>query len=180
MLLSCSLIATEDAMKAALMERMRKVDAKRLIAMGVAPGVLALGLDAAISHFAGREMAHPAQLTPVTFAPAAAAALLFLAAPHRTAELFRRGIRVVGVLATLVGLIGTGFHARALMRLLEGAPITFAALKAALAVAPPLFAPGAFAAVGVVLYLVGNPRLTIAVRDVAPAAGLARLEPRTA
>jgi hypothetical protein len=180
MLFSGSLLTTEDAMKAALMERMRKLDAKRVIAMGIAPGVLGLGLDAAISHFAGREMAHPAQVIPVAFAPCAAAALLFLAAPHRTAELFRRGIRAVGVLAAMVGALGSGFHARALMRLLDGAPLTFAGLKAALAVAPPLFAPAAFAAVGVMLYLVGNPRLTIAVRGEEPAPGLARLEPRTA
>jgi hypothetical protein len=167
-------------MKAALMERMRKVDAKRMIAMGIAPGVLGLGLDAAISHFAGRPMAHPAQVIPVAFAPCAAAALLFLAGPHWTAELFRRGIRAVGAVAAVVGMLGTGFHVRALIRLLEGTPLTFAGLKAALAVAPPLFAPGAFTAVGVILYLVGSPRVTIAVRGAEPVAGLARWEPRTA
>ena len=148
-------------MKAALMERVKKINAKRALALAVAPGVLGLGLDAAISHFAEREMAHPAQLIPVSFAPLATLALLFFAAPHRGAELFRKGMRWVGAAATLVGMVGTGFHVRALVRLLEGGPLSFAGLKAALAVAPPLFAPGGFAAVGLLVWALGSPRLAI-------------------
>jgi hypothetical protein len=161
-------------MKATLRERINRAGMKRVIALGLAPGILALGLDAAISHFAGREMANPAQLVPVTFAPLATAALLFFAAPRRGAELFRQGLRWVGGAATAVGLLGTGFHVRALLRLLDGDPLNLTALKAALAVAPPLFAPGAFAAVGVMVWMIASPRVAIeltwprAPRTVAP------------
>ena len=167
-------------MKAGLMERMKTLNAKRVIALGVAPGVLALGLDAAISHFAGREMANPFQLTPVIFAPLAAMALLLLGAPHRTAATFRKGVRVLGAVGTLVGLAGTGFHVRALLRLLAGDALTFERLTAALAVAPPLFAPGAFAAVGMLVWLLGSPRLAIELKLGAPrpGGGFGELAPR--
>jgi hypothetical protein len=148
-------------MKAGLMERMNHVAAKRLIAMAVAPGVVGLGVDAGIAHFAGREMASKAQLIPVLFAPLAAVVLMLLASPYRTGTMFRRGVRAVGAVAAGVGLLGTGFHVRALLRLLAGTPVTFDNLKAALAVAPPLFAPGGFAAVGVLVWLLGSPRLAI-------------------
>lgn len=169
-------------MKATLMERMNKLNAKRVIALAVAPGVLGLGVDAAIAHFAGRDMANRAQLIPVLFAPVAAAALLLLASPYRTAAVFRRGVRLVGALATAVGLVGTGFHVRALVRLMEGTPLTFAALKAALAVAPPLFAPGGFAGIGMLVWLLGSPRLAIELKLGAPAplAGAREWWPRAA
>lgn len=149
-------------MKARLIAAITHLTPKRIIALGIAPGLLGLGLDAAISHFAGREMAHPAQLIPVVFAPIGAVALAAFAAPHRTPYWFRRGARWVGCAAALVGVIGTGFHLRALARLLEGAPLTFEGVKAALAVAPPMFAAAGFAGIGGVVWMLGNPRLNIA------------------
>jgi hypothetical protein len=181
MLFLSSQVAQEDAMKATLMERMKKLNAKRVIALAIAPGAMGLGLDAAISHFAGRDMANPAQLIPVTFAPLAAMALMFLAAPHRTARVFRLGVRWVGAVGIAVGLVGTGFHVRALLRLLAGTPLTFANVGAALAVAPPLFAPGAFAAIGVLVWLLGSPRVAIELKfGTARPAGFAELAPRAA
>ena len=42
------------------------LDAKRTLALVLGPGAAAIGGDAAIAHFAGREMAHPAQLLPAS------------------------------------------------------------------------------------------------------------------
>jgi hypothetical protein len=134
--------------------------AKRFIALAIAPGLLVMGIDGGIAHFAGREMVNPAQLAPAVFGPAAAVALLLLAATV-SKTLFCRALRAFGILAVMVGLAGTGFHLIALARLLDGSPRTFEALQAAVAVAPPLFAPSGFAALGVILVLLPSQRLSV-------------------
>ena len=148
-------------MRAQAMEWFKNLNAKRGAALVVAPGLLAVGADAAISHFAGKEMHHPAQLVPVVFAPLACAALTAFAAPRLTALRFRRAVRWIGALGGAVGMAGTTFHLLALRKLMEGQPPTLAALTAALAVAPPLFAPGAFAMIGGIVWLLGNPKLEL-------------------
>jgi hypothetical protein len=64
--------------------------------------------------------------------------------------------------------VGTGFHGRALARLLEGVPLTWENLQAALAAAPPLFAPGAFVMLGALVFVLGNPRVRIDLQPAAP------------
>jgi hypothetical protein len=145
-------------------EWFRNLNTKRLVALGIGPGVLALGLDAGIAHFAGREMRHPAQLTPVVFGIAACVALGAAGLPRLTAAHFRALARWVGGAAALVGLVGTGFHLHALWFILAGEPITFSGLTAALAVAPPLFAPAGFAGIGALVWALGNPKLEISFR----------------
>ena len=142
---------------------------KRALALVLGPGAAAIGGDAAIAHFAGREMAHPAQLLPVLVAPLAGLALIALAAPRLPGEWVRRGTRAVGGLLAALGTVGTLFHGRALARLLEGAPVTWEGLQAALAVAPPLFAPGAFLLLGALIFALGNPRVRIDLQPAAPA-----------
>lgn len=140
------------------------LDTKRTLALMVGPGALALGVDAAISHFAGREMRNPAQLTPITYGVVACIALVAAAVPKLTAAHFRRALRWVGGAGLLVGLVGTAFHAHALWVILQGEPITLHALVNALAVAPPLFAPAGFAGIGALVWALGNPRVTINVQ----------------
>src|SRR5712691_7573810 len=96
---------------------------KRALALALGPGAAAIGGDAAIAHFAGREMAHPAQLLPVIVGPLAALALVAVAALRLPEKWFRRGARAVGAVLIALGTVGTGFHGRALARLLEGAPL---------------------------------------------------------
>jgi hypothetical protein len=140
----------------------KQLNAQRFIALVLGPGLLAMGLDAAVEHIAGRrEMVLPAQYIPVLFAPLACAGVMAFAGPGLAAAVFRVAMRAVGAVGVGVGLVGTGFHVRGLMRLLEGGPVTLEGLEAALAVAPPLFAPGAFAGIGAVLWLLGNPALVI-------------------
>ena len=148
-------------MNARLGRWMHGLTARRGIALAIGPGLLTVALDAAIAHFAEKTMRSPMQLVPVLFGPAALVVLLGAAVPRLPFIAFRRVVRAVGVAGVLVGLAGTGFHLLALWRLLEGAPITRDALIAALAVAPPVFAPGAFAGIGVIVWLLGSPRLTL-------------------
>lgn len=140
------------------------LDTKRALSLMVGPGALALGVDAAISHFAGREMRHPAQLIPVTYGTLACIGLVAAAVPRLTAEHFRRALRWVGGAGLVVGLVGTCFHAHALWIILQGEPITLHNLWIAMAVAPPIFAPAGFAGIGAIVWALGNPRLSISVQ----------------
>src|SRR5438067_12725642 len=132
---------------------------KRALALALGPGAAAIGGDAAIAHFAGRDMAHPAQLLPVIVGPLAAVALVAVAALQLPEKWFRRGAKAVGALLAALGTVGTGFHGRALARLLEGAPLTWENLKTALAVAPPIMGPGAFVPLGALIFALGIPRV---------------------
>jgi hypothetical protein len=149
-------------MRVKVTQWLEQLNAQRAIALAIGPGLVAIGLDAAISHIAGRrELVLPAQYIPVLFAPAACLALIAFAVPRLGPALFGFAVRAVGVAGIAVGLLGTGFHVRALLRLLEGSPLSLDGLEAALAVAPPLFAPGAFVGIGAVLWMIGNPSLVI-------------------
>src|SRR5438874_11099704 len=149
---------TEDAM----LTMIKKLETKRILAMAIGPGLAGLGLDAAISHFAGRSgMVVPPQYVPVLFAPLACVLTMAFAMPKVKAKVFSVAMRSIGAAGIVVGLLGTGFHVRALMRLLEGLPLTWANLEPALAVAPPLFAPGAFAAIGAIVWALGSRKVVI-------------------
>jgi len=140
------------------------LDTKRALSLMVGPGALALGVDAAISHFAGREMRHPAQLIPLTYGVLAFVGLAAAAVPKLTAEHFRRALRWVGGAGLLVGLVGTGFHAHALWVILDGQVVSLQNLWISMAVAPPIFAPAGFAGIGALVWALGNPRVSISVQ----------------
>jgi hypothetical protein len=142
---------------------LRNLDARRAGAVALSFGLFGLGLDAAIAHFAGREMKSPAQLVPVMVAVVMLAIVPF--ASKKVSEgTFRTALKAAGVLAAIVGTLGTAFHVAAFMRLLEGQEVTFKAIEFALAVAPPLAAPGAFVAAGGLLMLLASPRLELAIK----------------
>ncbi len=151
----------------------KELSLKRKLALMMAPGALALGTDAAVSHFAGREMAHAGQLVPVFFAPLATALLAWAGHAALTEATLRRVFKAVGLLGLGVGVAGTAFHLRALARLLEG-PLRFEDVMASLAVAPPLFAPASFAALGGLLIALGNPRLELNLKERAHRLGALR------
>jgi uncharacterized membrane protein YedE/YeeE len=90
-----------------------------------------------------------------------AVALTAVAALRLPEPWFRRGAKIVGGVLTALGTVGTTFHARALARLLEGEPLTWNGLKTALAVAPPILAPGAFILLGALVFGLGAERLRI-------------------
>jgi hypothetical protein len=142
----------------------KSLGAARIGVLLFASGLLGLGSDAAIAHFAGRDLRSLAQLIPVVAAPIAFVALVILALERWPDRSFRKGVRAVGALLGLVGIVGTGFHVAAFLLLLEDQAITVRNIEYALAVAPPIAAPGAFIALGGLLWLVASPRLKLELR----------------
>ena len=140
-----------------------KIDARRAGAIALALGTAGIGLDAAIAHFAGRDMRHPAQLVPVIAAGLMLAVVPFAMKKVREG-LLRTVLRVAGGFAAIVGVLGTAFHVRAFMLLLADQPLTWNTIEPALACAPPLAAPGAFIAIGGLLLLLASPRLELAIK----------------
>ena len=136
-----------------ILQTLKQMDPKRAVLLALGPGVAAVAADAAIAHFAGREMHNPAQLLPVTVGPLMALVLVAAGNP--------KVVRAAGAVLSALGAIGTGFHLRALMRLLSGQRLTWDMVQNALAAAPPVAAPGAFIGLGVVVMLLANPALRI-------------------
>lgn len=141
---------------------MTHTDPHRIAALALATGLAVMGLDAAISHFAANPFPQPAQYVPVVYGLAAFVALSAVALSDRAQPYFRTILRWLGGSSMFVGAVGTAFHLRGLGRLLESGASRWADLEAALAVAPPLFAPGAFVALGGLVWLLGNRRFQLA------------------
>src|SRR5687767_4066877 len=104
---------------------MKSFSAKRLLVFALAPALLMLSLDSAISHFAGKGIDRWEQLIPV-ISGVAGAVLLVLATGIRFSQsklpVFRIGLRVVSVVAIVTGAAGTGFHLIPLVKDLSTSP----------------------------------------------------------
>lgn len=140
---------------------LQRFDAKRVAVLVLAPGLAAVGVDAWISHFAGKDGDSPLQWVPVIFAPIAAILLIAWALPKLSPRAFGIGLTVVGLLSVAVGLWGTILHLRPILEDLKDEETTWSAIQGALSLGPPLMAPGAFAALGVILAVLGQRRLVI-------------------
>jgi hypothetical protein len=145
--------------------RLGEMEPKRATALVAAPGLIALAADAGLAHFAGRDMAHPGQLVPVILGPVLGVALGAAALHPGPNGTFAKALRWVGGVAVLLGGLGTAFHLRALMRLLEGDAFTLDGLMNAIAVAPPAMAPAAFAGLGALLLALASKRVEIRVAN---------------
>jgi hypothetical protein len=141
------------------------LDARRAGALALGAGLVGIGLDAAIAHFAGREMKSVLQLVPVIAGPLAFVAVATFAAKRWSNETLKNAMRAIGALVALVGAIGTGAHVAAFMRLMEGTAWSMKDVELALAVAPPLAAPAAFIALGGLLALLVSPRISIEIKS---------------
>lgn len=137
------------------------MNVKRIVMLGAAMGLLGMGMDAGISHFALRTMKHAGQLVPVVFGLLAGLTLLVTALLEVTDARLRRVARIVGLAAVAVGTIGTAFHMKPFFMLLEEPGWTLDAVEMALRIAPPLMAPGAFAVIGLVLTVIASPKLRL-------------------
>ena len=139
---------------------LRHLHPKRLAALGAGLAIVGLGGDVALSHFVGREMVRHAQLIPVVFA-ALAGGLLIVRAGAGSRDTFRWLLRGVGAAAAVVGTLGTMFHLRPFLMLLEDPGWTWDAIALAIRLAPPLMAPGAFAGIGLLLIGLASPRVSL-------------------
>lgn len=139
-----------------------ELDLKRLAVLVVGPGLLALGVDAWISHFAGKdEGSAPAQYIPIYYAPIATMLAVAWAFPKLKPRTFQIGLIVIGVSAILVGVLGTVLHFVPLWTDLADEKLSWDAIQGALSLAPPVFAPLGFAGVGGLLLALAHPRLMI-------------------
>lgn len=149
--------------------KLPKIDARRAGAIALAFGLLGLGLDAAIAHFAGREMKSTAQLIPPV-----AAVLMLAIVPFAwrgvADKTLRIVLRVAGAIAMVVGILGSAFHGRVFMMLMEGVELSFENIEVALRIAPPLAAPGAFIGFGALLLLLASPRFELSFKPREPRA----------
>jgi hypothetical protein len=125
---------------------------RRKILFFLSGGMLTLVFDAFIAHFswsAGRM--HWTQAIPVAYGLIAAVALgaaVVLPAAIRRDDLIAK---MVGALGLIIGTVGMALHSKALLESLEGESLSLVVVGKAMALAPPLFAPAAFAGVGFLL-----------------------------
>jgi hypothetical protein len=135
---------------------------RRAVALALALGLAMLAVDAAIGHFAGKDFDNRLQLIPVIYGALGFVVLLVVVWPTARAP-FAWSARLLGVAGVLVGLAGAGFHLNALLNELEG-EYSWSALEGGLSLAPPVFAPLGFAAIGALLWLLPSPRLLLRLR----------------
>ncbi len=152
--------------KGRLLARVEGIGLRRLLAVGLGVGILVMGLDAGIAHFAGRGMKHLGQLVPVVFGPLAFAATLFALKTKRHRARFDHLARIVGGLTAGVGALGTTYHVVAFAAYFAGKAVTVDLVQMALMLAPPLLAPGAFVGLGAVLYGLASHKVTVTMRPV--------------
>jgi hypothetical protein len=137
-------------------------NSRRVVALAVAPGLLMLAVDAAISHFAGKDFDNPVQFVPVVYGVVAFVALAIVVWP-KTRGPFAWTARILGAAGVLVGITGAVLHLSALFEELKG-EYTWPSLEGALSVAPPMFAPLGFAGIGALLFFLPSARLLIRIR----------------
>lgn len=134
---------------------------RRKILFFLAGGMLTLVFDAFVAHFswnAGRM--HWTQAIPVAYgliAFVALSAAVFVPAAVRRDDLIAK---VVGGFGLVIGGVGVVLHSLELLESLEGEALSVVVIGKALSLAPPLFAPAAFAGVGFLL---------VALQRIAPA-----------
>lgn len=140
--------------------KLLQMDVKRLFALAIGPGLLALGVDAWIAHFAGKE-GEGLQWVPVYFAPIGMLIAMAWGAVRMPPRVFRWGLTLLGVACVVVGLWGTGLHMKVIWADLADETLNFASISGALGMGPPLFAPLAFAGVGALIAFVAQPILDV-------------------
>lgn len=145
-------------------DRFRHLNGPAGVGLLLGPGLLGLGVDSWISHFAGKEESHIMQWVPVYFAPIGALIVLAVVLPRLSATTVRLGLRVTGLLSFVVGMAGTLYHLIPFWNDMQDEAWSFAGITGALSIAPPVFAPAAFAAVGGILWLIASPNLVLHLR----------------
>ncbi|MFL5318183.1 MAG: hypothetical protein ACJ790_00905 [Myxococcaceae bacterium] len=143
-----------------IVQRLKQMDAKRLFALAIGPGILALGVDAWISHFCGKD-GEGLQWVPVLFAPVGMLIAIAWGAVRMKPRAFRWGMTLLGLASTVVGLWGTVLHMKAIWADLADETINWASIQGALGSGPPLFAPMAFAGIGMIIALIAQPLIQI-------------------
>ncbi|MDQ3265871.1 MAG: hypothetical protein M3Y59_19820 [Myxococcota bacterium] len=148
----------------------RRMGVKQVTLLLLGLGYLGLFFDAYVGHaLTGSGLAEPPQYVPLYFSPAAFAVLLWLGVREVSVRTLARTSFWLGGLSAVVGLAGVFFHLLPMVKELSEQALTTEALKDVLGSVPPLLAPGAFFAVGVLVMAVGAARVRISLQPVAEA-----------
>jgi hypothetical protein len=131
----------------------KDLPARRKVLLFLFPGMLTLVWDAFFAHwsFAKAAMPHWTQYIPVVYgvlAFVALAAATLLPMPPKTSI---RLCQATGVVGLLVGAGGIYFHGMNLLESLQGETLSFVTIGKAVKLAPPIFAPAAFAGIGLLI-----------------------------
>jgi hypothetical protein len=125
---------------------------QRKILFFLAGGVVTLVFDAFIAHFSWNHLTMRwTQMIPIAFGLLAALTLGTTVMFALPARLHRRIVTGTGLFGMAVGLTGMTLHGLAIAEALKGEEVKVTAIGKALSLAPPLFAPAAFAGVGFLL-----------------------------
>jgi len=125
---------------------------QRKILVFLAGGMLTLVFDAFIAHFSWKNLTMKwTQSLPIIYGLASALALAVAALFALPARAHNRLVISVGALGMAVGLTGISLHSVAIAESLQGEEVAITAIGKALQLSPPLFAPAAFAGVGLLL-----------------------------
>ncbi|ADO70682.1 hypothetical protein [Stigmatella aurantiaca] len=144
-------------------------NSRKALALALAPGLVALAFDSAVSHWAGKDFDNRWQAIPVVYGVVGFILLTAMCIP-KSRTVFSWTARLVGGAGVLVGVVGTYIHATAFFKELGG-DYSAANLEGALSVAPPLLAPLSFVGVGALLALLPSAKLLFRLRvGVAPVA----------
>jgi hypothetical protein len=130
----------------------QSLSAVRKVALVLGPGMLTLAIDAFIPHWSWNNSTMKwNQYPPVIYGVLAFVALMAVAfLPMQTRQRILIN-QVVGALGMVVGLAGIYFHLVAIYEEVEGEQIALTVIGKIMKDAPPLFAPAAFAGVGLLL-----------------------------
>ena len=135
---------------------------QRKILVFLAGGMVSLVFDAFVAHFSWNNLTMRwTQTIPIIYGLLSSVALAVAALFALPAKLHTRLVMGVGAVGMAVGLTGVTLHGITVLENMEGEPLALLAIGKALNLAAPLFAPAAFAGVGLLL---------IALRWIAPLA----------
>jgi hypothetical protein len=131
---------------------------QRKILLFLAGGMLTLVFDAFVAHFSWQHMTMRwKQTIPIVYGLLAASSLGAAALFGLPRRLHARLVTIVGGLGMAVGLTGVTLHALTLAENMAGELLALATVGKALSLSAPLFAPAAFAGVG--LLVLALPRI---------------------
>lgn len=123
---------------------------RRKVGLFAAGGLASLGFESLIAHFADNPAVRPAQFVPPVFSLLCVVILVVSLFVLR-AQALDRALRIIAPACILVGAVGTGFHWSRLLQPLGNHPLTWKNVETSLSLSPPVFAPGGFMALGLLL-----------------------------
>ena len=144
---------------------------RRLLCFALAPGLVSLAFEAYVGHYAGTTKSGASEWQPVPIWFGIGGFVILMALCVMKPAVFRVGVRVVGLASLAVGVAGLGFHVWSFVADIMSKGLFgmqgeefMDELDTALGVAPPAFAPGAFALMGLMLYALGSRNVLVRLR----------------